>query len=275
MNDQPLHPKEIYRVLPDAMISLADWDPRETRLALGSKDETREATNALNAHLEVLQELLYAENKHRILVVLQGMDTSGKDGTIRHVFEGVNPQGVRVISFKAPTTRELDHDFLWRIHQHTPGKGQITIFNRSHYEDILVVRVRNLVPREVWEKRYAHINAFEKTLVDEGTTILKFFLHISPEEQKERLQARLDDPTKHWKFNPADLKERKLWPDYIRAYEAVLSTTSTAWAPWFIIPADRKWYRNYLIASILVDTLKGLDMRYPQPVDDISGIVIE
>jgi PPK2 family polyphosphate:nucleotide phosphotransferase len=229
----------------------------------------------LNDRLEELQELLYAEGKHKILIVLQAMDSGGKDGTIRHVFDGTNPQGVKVASFKKPTDEELARDYLWRVHHHAPGSGEITIFNRSHYEDVLVVRVHNLVPAEVWGRRYDHINAFEKLLADEGTTILKFYLHISKEEQKERLQARLDEPHKRWKFAKGDLAERALWDDYEEAFEAVLSTTSTEWAPWYVIPADRKWYRNLVISKILVETLEGLDMCYPDPEEDLEGIVIE
>jgi PPK2 family polyphosphate:nucleotide phosphotransferase len=203
------------------------------------------------------------------------MDTSGKDGVIRHVFEGVNPQGVRVASFKVPTPQELDHDYLWRVHQHTPGRGEIVIFNRSHYEDVLVVRVHNLVPPEVWGRRYEQINAFERTLVEEGATILKFFLHISLDEQKERLQARLEDPEKRWKFAIGDLKERKRWPDYMQAYQDVLSRTSTQHAPWYIVPANSKWYRNLVIASVIVQTLKRLEMQYPDPEEGLDEVKIE
>jgi PPK2 family polyphosphate:nucleotide phosphotransferase len=219
--------------------------------------------------------LLYAEQKHKVLIVLQGMDTSGKDGTIRRVFEGVNPQGVRVASFKQPTPEELDRDFLWRVHKQVPGKGEMVIFNRSHYEDVLVVRVHELVPKEVWSKRYEHINSFERMLADEGTTILKFFLHIDQEEQKQRLQARLDDPHKHWKFNPADLEERKLWPKYMKAYEEAISKTSTDGAPWYIVPANRKWYRNIVVGTIIVEALTRLNMRYPEPEFDAAKIQIE
>jgi PPK2 family polyphosphate:nucleotide phosphotransferase len=203
------------------------------------------------------------------------MDTGGKDGTIRHVFEGVNPQGVKVASFKVPTPEERAHDYLWRIHKRTPGSGEIVIFNRSHYEDVLVVRVHNIVPEAVWSRRYDQINAFEKQLAEEGTTILKFYLHIDLDEQKERLQARLDEPEKRWKFSKGDLAERKLWDQYTEAYEAVLSKTSTEWAPWYIIPANRKWYRNLIISQAIVDTLQGLDMHYPQPEDGLDGIVID
>jgi PPK2 family polyphosphate:nucleotide phosphotransferase len=202
------------------------------------------------------------------------MDTGGKDGTIRHVFDGVNPQGVKVASFKKPTPRELAHDYLWRVHPHTPGNGEIVIFNRSHYEDVLVVRVHELVPKKVWNRRYEQINDFERRLAEEGTTILKFFLHISKQEQKERLRARLDEPDKNWKFSSGDLAERALWDDYQQAYEDVLSNTSTKWAPWYIIPADQKWFRNLLISQILVDTLERLKMRYPEAEEGLDGVVI-
>jgi PPK2 family polyphosphate:nucleotide phosphotransferase len=202
------------------------------------------------------------------------MDTSGKDGTIRHVFEGVNPQGVQVASFKIPTTDELDHDYLWRAHACVPAKGEIVIFNRSHYEDVLIVRVHNLVPTEVWKRRYKQIRDFEKMLVEEGTTIIKFFLHISSDEQKERLQARLEDPEKRWKFNSGDLLERKRWDEYMAAYEDAIRETSTDVAPWNIVPSNQNWYRNLVVAQTIVDTLKGLKMEYPQPREDLKGIVI-
>lgn len=264
-----------YRVPAGSQIRLSDWDPADNSEAPAGKKDTKLKLNSLNDTLEELQELFYAENKHKLLIVLQGMDTSGKDGTIRHVFDGVNPQGVKVSSFKVPTAKELAHDYLWRIHPHVPGKGEIVIFNRSHYEDVLVVRVHSLVSETVWSKRYEHINAFEKLLADEGTHILKFFLHISKDEQKERLQARLDDPLKHWKFSTGDLKERKLWSQYIAAYEDVLSKTNTPWAPWYIIPADRKWYRNYVIANVIINTLSSLNMAYPAPEENLDGIQIE
>ncbi|MCC7352287.1 MAG: polyphosphate kinase 2 family protein [Anaerolineae bacterium] len=265
---------EQHRVPPDTPIDLGQWDPNDTGGSQGGKAEARERLSQLNKELERLQELLYAEHKHKILVVLQAMDTGGKDSTIRHVFEGVNPQGVRVANFKVPTPKELDHDYLWRVHKEVPGKGEIVIFNRSHYEDVLVVRVRNLVPPKVWGKRYDHINEFEKMLAEEGATILKFFLYISLDEQKKRLQKRLDDPCKRWKFNAADLKERALWPEYMRAYEDALSKTSTEWAPWYIVPANHKWYRNLVVANIIVETLQRLDMRYPEEAENLDNIVI-
>ncbi len=264
-----------YRLQPGEPASLSERDPGEKTLFPEGKDEARQLLRQLNKELEHLQELLYAEGEHRLLVVLQAMDSGGKDGTIRHVFEGVNPQGVRVAAFKKPTAEELAHDYLWRVHKQTPRKGEIVIFNRSHYEDVLVVRVHELVPEETWTKRYDHINDFERLLTDEGATILKFFLQIDLEEQKERFQDRLDEPHKRWKFNPGDLEERALWPDYMRAYEDALTRTSSPWAPWYIIPANRKWYRNLLISSIIIDTLRGFGMRYPEPAFDPAGIVIE
>lgn len=259
-----------YRVKPGERVNLADCDPQGGDDFDSFKDKGEERLEELNRELEKLQELLYAEHRHRVLVVLQGMDTSGKDGVIRHVFEGVNPQGVRVASFKVPTAEELDHDYLWRIHKQTPGKGELVIFNRSHYEDVLVVRVHNIVPDPVWKQRFDQINAFERQLTDEGTTILKFFLHIDLEEQKQRFEDRLADPARRWKYNPRDLDERKLWPQYTRAYEDVLEKTSTAWAPWFIVPSNRKWARNLVIANVLVDTLKDLKMEYPVLEGDLA-----
>lgn len=263
-----------YRIEPGTEAGLRDRDPRDTGGFTGGKAEGKAATALINHELEALQELLYAEGKHKLLIVLQAMDTGGKDGTIRHVFDGTNPQGVKVAPFKKPTSKELAHDYLWRVHAHTPGSGEIAIFNRSHYEDVLVVRVHDLVPPQRWGRRYDHINDFEKLLADEGTTILKFFLHISKDEQRERLQARLDTPHKNWKFSKGDLAERERWDDYVDAYEAALSRTSTEHAPWFAIPADRKWYRNLVISTILVDTLKSLDMAYPPPEDGLEAIVV-
>jgi PPK2 family polyphosphate:nucleotide phosphotransferase len=264
-----------YRVKPGTKVDLSKGDPNDKHLFAGTKQEGKQTLDKLNVRLEVLQELLYAEHKHKLLVVLQAMDTGGKDGVIRHVFEGVNPQGVRVASFKVPTQVERDHDYLWRVHAKMPEAGEIVIFNRSHYEDVLVVRVHDLVPEEVWRRRYDHINHFERMLVDEGTTIVKFFLHIDLEEQKQRLQARLDEPNKRWKFSRGDLEERKLWPKYMQAYEEVLSRTSTKWAPWYIVPANRKWYRNLVIANVLLQTLDRMDMHYPDPEENLDGIVIE
>ena len=265
---------DIYRVKPGSRVDLKKIDPQDKKGFSGSKKDANQHLAELSLKLEGLQELLYAEHKHRLLVILQAMDTGGKDGTIRHVFQSVDPLGVRVTSFKVPTPEELDHDYLWRVHRQTPGKGETVIFNRSHYEDVLVVRVHNLVPHEEWSKRYDQINAFEELLAQEGTTILKFFLYISKDEQKKRLQARLDDPTKHWKFNAADLKERERWDEYMQAYEDALSKTSTDWAPWYIVPANTKWYRNLVVATTIINTLEGLHMQYPQPAEDLSKIKV-
>lgn len=260
-----------YRLKPGQEVHLSDFDPADTSSFEGGKELAHTKLLELTKELDTLQELLYAEHRHKVLVVLQAMDTGGKDGTIRRVFEGVNPQGVRVASFKAPTPNEMDHDYLWRIHQSMPGKGEMVIFNRSHYEDVLVVRVHELVTPVVWKKRYEQINAFEKMLYEEGMTILKFFLHISPDEQKQRLRDRLKGETKQWKFNPGDLTERQLWKKYMQAYEDVLSLTSTDYAPWFIVPADRKWYRDWVVATTIIDTLKNLEMKYPKPAFDVEA----
>ncbi len=218
---------------------------------------------------------LYAENRRSILLVLQGMDTAGKDGTIRTVMRGVNPRSCQVSSFKKPTEEELDHDFLWRVHNVVPRRGNIGIFNRSHYEDVLVVRVHSLVPAPEWKERYHLINSFEEMLHTCETTILKCFLHISKETQRERLQARLDDPQKHWKFNLGDLAERKLWNEYQEAYEDVLNKCTTKHAPWYVIPSDRKWVRNLVVSELVTQTLKKMDPKYPDPESDYHGIVVE
>jgi PPK2 family polyphosphate:nucleotide phosphotransferase len=243
-------------------------------LTPGDKETTQAATEKLVKRLGELQELLYAEHGRKVLILLQGMDTSGKDGTIRKVLRETSPQGVRVVSFKKPTEVELDHDYLWRVHAQVPGRGEMVVFNRSHYEDVLVVRVHSLVPKSVWRKRYDQINEFERMLTEEGTTILKFFLHISREEQRERLQARLDDPTKRWKFQHGDLAERKLWNAYSRAYEDVLTKTSTKHAPWHVVPADRKWARDWIVANTIVRVMENLRMKYPDP-PDVEDVTID
>ena len=260
-----------YRVKPGQKIDLSDFDPSDASGFKGGKKDAQNEQLNLTRQLISFQELLYAEHRHKVLIVLQAMDTGGKDGTISHVFEGVNPQGVRVAGFKEPTPIEMDHDYLWRIHQQMPGSGEIVLFNRSHYEDVLIVRVHELIPPEVWKQRYEQINAFEKMLSEEGTTILKFFLNISPEEQKQRLIDRLKDKTKQWKFNPGDLKERQLWKKYMQAYEDVLSRTSTDYAPWYIVPGNRKWYRDWVVATTIIDTLKDLDLKYPTPIFDVDA----
>ncbi len=253
-------------------VKLDDIDPDDTSLADG-KSEAVQALDRLATKLDELQELLFAGQTHKLLVVLQGMDTSGKDGTVRHVMRGVSPQSVRVTSFKKPTAEELAHDYLWRIHAAVPSNGEIVIFNRSHYEDVLVVRVHELVAKSVWKKRYGQIRDFEEMLVESGVTVLKFFLHISKEEQRKRLEARLADSKKRWKFQHGDIEERKRWDDYQQAYEDAIGRTATKHAPWIIVPANAKWYRNWLIASTLVDTLEKLDMQYPAP--DLSAEVVE
>jgi PPK2 family polyphosphate:nucleotide phosphotransferase len=264
-----------YIVRDGTQVKLSKWDPNDTGEFKGGKKEGLAQLEKLNDKLETLQELLFAEHLHKVLVVLQAMDTGGKDGAIRRVFDGVNPAGVRVASFKAPTAEELDHDYLWRVHRVTPGNGEMVVFNRSHYEDVIVVRVHELVPPEVWGKRFDQINEFERMLAENGTTILKFYLHIDKDEQKERLQARLDDPLKRWKFRLSDLEERKLWQDYMQAYEDVLSKTSTEYAPWYIVPSNHKWFRDLVISSALVETLEGLKMKFPESEEDLDGVVIK
>jgi PPK2 family polyphosphate:nucleotide phosphotransferase len=262
-----------FLVPPGSRISVADYDPGYTG-DYPSKDETKAELKRNVEKLQDLQEVMWAEGKHALLIVLQALDAGGKDGVIKHVMRGVNPQGCQVTSFKVPTEEELDHDFLWRIHKATPRRGYIGIFNRSHYEDVLVVRVHGWVSKEVWQARYEQINQFEKLLADTGTTIVKFFLYISKEEQKERFEARLRDPHKNWKFSEKDVKERDYWDDYMRAYEDALSRCSTTWAPWYIVPANHKWYRNLVVSQIIIQTLEGLDMRYPPPLPDADKIVI-
>ena len=252
-------------------IRIGDREARRPR-GVPRGDELKKKTKALLDRLTDLQARLYAESKRSLLVVLQGRDTCGKDGTIRRVFDAVNPQGCVVSSFKKPSELELSHDYLWRIHHAVPARGTIGIFNRSHYEDVLVVRVRELVPRAVWSKRYAQINDFERMLTENGVTILKFFLHISREEQKERLLARLEDPSKQWKFNEGDLGERALWDSYTAAYRDALRKCSTPWAPWLIVPADKKKVRDYLVAQAVVDTLTRMAPRYPEVEGDLEKL---
>jgi PPK2 family polyphosphate:nucleotide phosphotransferase len=263
-----------YQVTHGKGFKLADHDPGADSGVPG-KTEGRAEVAALTARLDELQEMLYADGRYKLLVVLQGMDTSGKGGAIRKVFEGVDPAGVHVASFKSPTEEELSHHFLWRIGPHTPGNGHISIFDRSHYEDVLIVRVRGLVPKARWKARYNHIRNYETMLADEGTIIRKFFLHISKDEQRERLQARLDEPRKRWKFRLSDLDARAEWAAYQAAYTEVLERTSTEHAPWHVIPADKKWYRDWAVATIMIATLDAMDLTWPEPEDDIAGIVID
>lgn len=224
--------------------------------------------------LSKLQERLYAESKRSLLIVLQAMDTGGKDGTIKHVFQGINPQGCRVWSFKKPSNEELSHDFLWRYHQRTPQRGMITIFNRSHYEDVLIVRVQQLVPEDVWRKRYHVINEFEQMLSLNNIAVIKFFLHISKDEQKRRLESRLQNPDKLWKFSSNDVEQRQLWDDYQKAYEDAINNCSTAYAPWYIVPANNKWYRNLVIARAIADTLEAMNPQYPAVEQGLENITI-
>ena len=249
------------------------FDPDSTG-RFKSKTQAGKALEANLARLNELQELLYADGRHALLVVLQGMDTSGKDGAIEHVAGAFNPQGVSVTSFKVPTAEELAHDFLWRVHKAVPPRGMVGIFNRSHYEDVLVVRVRKLAPNAVWRARFEQINAFEKLLAASGVAVVKFFLHISRSEQRRRLEERQKDPGKQWKFNPGDLEERERWDDYMTAYEDALTRCNTADAPWFVVPADHKWYRNLVVSQILVERLGRLKLRYPPPPAKIGSYVI-
>jgi PPK2 family polyphosphate:nucleotide phosphotransferase len=266
---------ERYRVRPGTTVDLATWSTVNGTKGSPTKKDAVEMLERANARLAELQQLLYAESAHKVLIVLQGMDTSGKDGTIKHVFRTINPLGVKAVNYRRPNDREAAHDYLWRVHRNTPGNGEIAIFNRSHYEDVLVVRVHDLVPEEVWRRRYGHLRDFERLLADEGTVIRKFFLHISHAEQGARLQERLDNQAKNWKLSRGDVEERKLWDKYQQAYAAALSETSTPESPWYIVPSDQKWYRNLVISSVLIETMESLDMRYPDPPPDLADIKID
>ncbi|QFU16126.1 polyphosphate kinase 2 family protein [Microvirga thermotolerans] len=263
MSDRSRAFAEKFMVRPGKEFRLKDIDPRDGS-AFEDEDATKAETDRLSRDIDALQDRLYAEGRRSLLVVLQGTDTAGKDGTIRGVFNATGPIGVSVTAFRRPTETELAHDFLWRAHLACPKRGMIGIFNRSHYEDVLVAKVRGLAPDKVIEQRYEQINAFEKMLTENGTVVLKFMLHISKDEQKERLQERLDNPRKHWKFNPGDLEDRKSWDDFQKAYEALLNACSTEWAPWYVVPADRKWVRNGIVARIVKATLEDMDPQYPK-----------
>ncbi|WP_411826671.1 polyphosphate kinase 2 family protein [Luteolibacter sp. AS25] len=268
--------KEKYLVEPGSKVNLKKLETDDRSLYDdGGKEEGKLAMNELLEEMRELQRVLYAENKHRILVVIQAMDTGGKDGCVKSVFPTVDPQGIHVEPFKKPSEEELAHDFLWRVHAKVPRNGQIVVFNRSHYEDIIAVKVKKIYEDKVWKNRYGHVVDFERMLSEEGTTIVKIYLHISKEEQRQRLESRLENPDKHWKFNPDDLKDRALWDDFMVTYEDVLSKTSTKDAPWYVVPADRKWYRNLVVARIMVDTLKKLNMQYPEITWDPSSMKIE
>lgn len=260
-----------FRIKTGSKVNLAKIDPGYDG-GYANEEATKAESIKYSQRLSELQAMLYAENKHALLVVLQAMDAGGKDGTIHHVMSAMNPQGCSVVGFKVPTAVELAHDYLWRIHEHTPGKGQITVFNRSHYEDVLVVRVHNLVPKEVWSKRYNEINEFERELANSGTTIVKFFLHIDKEEQLKRFRDRLDEPDKQWKISNSDYSERELWDDYQKAYMDALNKCSFNYAPWYVIPANHKWLRDLAVSQILVETLEGLKMKYPEPSVDLVTI---
>jgi len=267
---------DLYRIEPDRRVDLSLINTSE-RIAFGGIQKALSVPllQEMNRELSELQRLLWADGRHALLIVLQAMDTGGKDGTIRKVFSGVNPQGVDVTGFGVPGPHEAEHDYLWRVHLRTPARGRIAVFNRSHYEDVLVARVNALVPSEVWSRRYDHIRNFEAMLSDEGTTIVKIMLHISKDEQKERLQERLDDPSKNYKFNPSDLTSRANWDAYMAAYEEAISQTSTENALWYVVPSDRKWYRNIVISRILIDTIKGMDLASPVTDFDPSTVVID
>ena len=267
---------ERYRVEPGSKLNFDKVDCTEKFLFEGvHKEDFEPQFDELQDQLQHLQKLLYAQNKHRVLVVMQAMDTGGKDGCIKHVFSRIDPQGIHVRSFKKPSEEELAHDFLWRVHPKVPSTGQLVIFNRSHYEDIIAVRVKKIFPDEVWKRRQRHVVEFERMLAEEGTVIVKFFLHISKDEQKRRLESRIQNPAKHWKFNPEDLADRARWSEFMDAYQDVISKTSTELAPWYVVPADRKWYRNLCVARIMVDTLKRLDMKFPEIDWDPKAIKIE
>ena len=264
-NSDDIDKRTIRPIIGNGKVKLAQIDTESTCGFVGDKSATVAILAKLNAELVELQNVLYAERKRKVLVVLQAMDTGGKDGAIRDVFSGINPQGLTITGFKVPTPRELDHDYLWRVHQCVPGKGEIAVFNRSHYEDVLITRVHKWIDAATVKRRFRQINDFEAMLTEEGTTILKFFLHISKDEQKKRLQDRKDDESKQWKFNLGDLEERKRWDEYQGAYQDMLNATSSPHAPWYIVPADRKWVRDLYVSSVLVQALNALNMHYPAP----------
>lgn len=266
-------PKQ-YRVKPGARLDLNKVDAGDKSLLNGGKTKAKATLESLRAKLETLQSVFYASGKHKLLIVLQAMDTAGKDSTIRMVFDGMNPQGVKVANFKAPTPEELAHDFLWRVHAKTPANGEIVIFNRSHYEDVLITRVNGWIDTPIVEARYRAINDFEQLLANNGTTILKFYLHISKDEQKQRLIERQQDPTKQWKFNPDDLKSRAQWVDYMTAYSQAIVATSTEIAPWYVVPANSKLQRNLIVSTVICDTLESLKLTYPEPLPGIAKIEV-
>ena len=266
--------RELHRVEPGSRVDLSKVPTLDTSAAPGGKATTRRALQELTGRLADLQDVLYAEGERKVLLVVQGLDTSGKGGIIEHVIGAVNPIGLRITSFKAPSHEELARDYLWRVHANVPAKGELGVFDRSHYEDVLAVRVEGLVPEEQWRRRYDHITAFERLLADEGTTIVKVLLHLSKAEQKARLEARLAEPHKRWKLNPEDLRTRDRWDEYQAAFEEAVERTGTPWAPWHVVPADKKWYARWAVATVLVATFEAMDLRWPDP-PDLSGVVIE
>lgn len=280
VGDSPAMPvkgaREKYLIESGAKVDLEKIDPREKDLFTdGGKEEQVPYYERLRGELQELQKVLYAQNKHRVLVVIQAMDTGGKDGCIKSVFSRIDPAGILVCSFKKPSEVELSHDFLWRIHAQVPANGQLVIFNRSHYEDIIAVRVKKIFPEEVWRRRHRHIVEFERMLAEEGTTIVKIFLHICKDEQKRRLESRLANPEKHWKMHPEDLQDRARWSKFMEAYQDVIGDTSRRCAPWYVVPANRKWYRDLCVARIMVDTLSELKMEYPPITWDPSEVTVE
>jgi PPK2 family polyphosphate:nucleotide phosphotransferase len=266
---------ERHRIQPNQKVHLDELDPNDTSGFDGSEEAAEEEMKKLRKKLDQLQEMLFVEKKRSLLIVLQAMDTGGKDGTIRKVFEGVNPTGVSVAHFGVPSAEELAHDFLWRVHNKAPEKGQLVIFNRSHYESVLVERVHKLVQQKACHRRYKMINGFERELSENGTTILKFYLNIDKNEQKRRIEERLSDPTKQWKFSEDDLEERRLWPEYMEAYEEALERTSTDWAPWYVVPSNNKWYRDLIVARVIVKTLEKFDMSFPTLPKKIESLEIK
>lgn len=258
-------------IAPGAKLRLGKIDPSDSGKR-GTRDTAEAEIAAAVKRMDELQYLLFADGTKSLLIVLQALDAGGKDGVIRHLFSGMNPQGTSVAAFKAPDRLELAHDFLWRVHRHAPAQGEVMIFNRSHYEDVLVARVRKLVPKKVWSGRYGLINEFEKGLAEAGTRILKFYLHISPGEQLDRFRQRLDDPARRWKISESDYSERELWPEYIAAYEEAIERTSTEWAPWFVIPANHKWFRNLAISAIVADAMEDMKLKVPPPHVDLADI---
>jgi len=272
--DGPIH-TERYRLKPGRQMNLEEWDPNDSSGFEGDDAAASAEMAKLRKRLDELQEMLFIEDARSVLIVLQGMDTAGKDGTIRKVFEGVNPAGVRVAHFREPGPEELAHDFLWRVHRQVPAKGELVIFNRSHYESVLIEEVHGLISDKTCRRRYKLINDFERLLTEGGTTVLKFYLNIDKAEQKKRLEERLSDRTKRWKLSPSDLAERKLWPEYAKAYEHALGKTSTDWAPWYVVPSNHKWYRDLVVAGVIVKAMERFNLKYPPGPKDAGSLKVK